>query len=131
MCSHLSQNGETYRAVQVSYHTHIPEYIPKYTWKGFVGPMWRVIRFNILMADLTLVPSKTMKVHPFSLPPVLAMRGVLSCMHEQDLEGPCGKSSASMSSWRISPWSPQNDVKVCTPVVFLPCTIHLDGFYGP
>ena len=24
--------------------------------------MWRVIRFNILMADLTLVPSKTMKV---------------------------------------------------------------------
>ncbi len=47
---------------QVSYHTHIPEYIPKYTWKGLVGPMWRVIRFNILMADLTLVPSKTMKV---------------------------------------------------------------------
>ena len=46
---------------QVSYHTHIPEYIPKYTWKGLVGPMWRVIRFNILMADLTLVPSKTMK----------------------------------------------------------------------
>ena len=74
--------------MQVSYHTHIPEYIPKYTWKGFVGPMWRVIRFNILMADLTLVPSKTMKVHPFSLPPVLAMRGVLSCVHEQDLEGP-------------------------------------------
>lgn len=50
--------------VQVSYHTHIPEYIPKYTWKGLVGPMWRVIRFNILMADLTLVPSKTMKVNP-------------------------------------------------------------------
>ena len=50
------------RPAQVSYHTHIPEYIPKYTWKGLVGPMWRVIRFNILMADLTLVPSKTMKV---------------------------------------------------------------------
>ena len=49
--------------LQVSYHTHIPEYIPKYTWKGLVGPMWRVIRFNILMADLTLVPSKTMKVN--------------------------------------------------------------------
>ena len=48
--------------LQVSYHTHIPEYIPKYTWKGLVGPMWRVIRFNILMADLTLVPSNTMKV---------------------------------------------------------------------
>ena len=50
------------RRLQVSYHTHIPEYIPKYTWKGLVGPMWRVIRFNILMADLTLVPSNTMKV---------------------------------------------------------------------
>ena len=48
--------------LQVSYHTHIPEYIPKYTWKGLVGPMWRIIRFNILMADLTLVPSNTMKV---------------------------------------------------------------------
>lgn len=54
--------------LQVSYHTHIPEYIPKYTWKGLVGPMWRVIRFNILMADLTLVPSKTMKVlFPYDL----------------------------------------------------------------
>ena len=45
----------------VSYHTHIPEYIPMYTWKGLVEPMWKVIRFNVLMADLTLVPSKTMK----------------------------------------------------------------------
>lgn len=50
--------------MQVSYHTHIPEYIPKYTWKGLVGPMWRVIRFNVLMADLTLVPSNTLKVPP-------------------------------------------------------------------
>jgi hypothetical protein len=64
------------RGAQVSYHTHIPEYIPKYTWKGLVGPMWRVIRFNILMADLTLVPSKTMKarlctpsqLHPLAAP---------------------------------------------------------------
>lgn len=45
----------------VSYHTHIPEYIPMYTWKGLVEPMWKIIRFNVLMADLTLVPSKTMK----------------------------------------------------------------------
>ena len=82
LCSYVSQNGEILRAVQVSYHTHIPEYIPKYTWKGLVGPMWRVIRFNILMADLTLVPSKTMKVHSFTLPLVLAMRGDLSCVPE-------------------------------------------------
>ena len=32
-----------------------------YTWKGLVEPMWKIIRFNVLMADLTLVPSKTMK----------------------------------------------------------------------
>jgi hypothetical protein len=64
LSSCVGWTAETMRAVQVSYHTHIPEYIPKYTWKGLVGPMWRVIRFNILMADLTLVPSKTMKVHP-------------------------------------------------------------------
>ncbi|KAK9807085.1 hypothetical protein WJX73_002666 [Symbiochloris irregularis] len=45
----------------VSYHTHVPEYIPKYTWKGLVKPMWGVIQFCTLMADLTLVPSKAMK----------------------------------------------------------------------
>ena len=47
----------------VSYHTHIPEYIPRYTWKGLVGPMWGLIRFAARMADLTLVTSKVMKVH--------------------------------------------------------------------
>ncbi|KAK9816869.1 hypothetical protein WJX72_006341 [[Myrmecia] bisecta] len=46
----------------VSYHTHIPEYIPKYTWKGLVKPMWNIIRYCTLMADLTLVPSKAMKI---------------------------------------------------------------------
>lgn len=46
----------------VSYHTHIPHYIPQYTWRGLVEPMWKVIRFCTLMADLTLVPSKAMKV---------------------------------------------------------------------
>ena len=46
----------------VSYHTHIPHYIPQYTWDGLVEPMWKLIRFCTLMADLTLVPSKTMKV---------------------------------------------------------------------
>lgn len=46
----------------VSYHTHIPHYIPQYTWDGLVEPMWKIIRFCTLMADLTLVPSNTMKV---------------------------------------------------------------------
>ena len=40
-----------------------------YTWKGLVEPMWKVIRFNVLMADLTLVPSKTMKARPAAAPP--------------------------------------------------------------
>lgn len=46
----------------VSYHTHIPEYIPRYTWSGLVQPMWSLIRFASRMADLTLVTSKVMKV---------------------------------------------------------------------
>jgi sulfoquinovosyltransferase len=45
----------------VSYHTHIPAYIPKYTWSGLVGPMWSLIRLAVGAADLTLVPSATMK----------------------------------------------------------------------
>jgi sulfoquinovosyltransferase len=89
----------------VSYHTHVPDYIPKYTWPGekrkrggesflfffpgqffsvssfsrhlaplaqtplpplstppgFVRPMWSLIRFFTRAADLTLVPSPTMK----------------------------------------------------------------------
>ena len=82
--------------LQVSYHTHIPEYIPKYTWKGLVGPMWRVIRFNILMADLTLVPSKTMKVsisrcHFAFLPATLPFAArclLVSHSFKADLKGP-------------------------------------------
>jgi hypothetical protein len=46
----------------MSYHTHIPEYIPKYTWAGLVHPMWSIIRWCTRMADLTLVTSKAMKV---------------------------------------------------------------------
>lgn len=68
----------------MSYHTHIPEYIPKYTWKGLVGPMWRVIRFNILMADLTLVPSKTMKVGDASVSTTKCCR----CFQSETLEFP-------------------------------------------
>lgn len=60
----------------VSYHTHIPEYIPKYTWKGLVEPMWKLIRFCTLMADVTLVPSRAMKV-PVS-PPSFQQ---LACRH--------------------------------------------------
>lgn len=46
----------------MSYHTHIPEYIPKYTWKGLVQPMWSIIRWCTRRADLTLVTSKAMRV---------------------------------------------------------------------
>lgn len=45
----------------MSYHTHIPEYIPRYTWSGLVAPMWAVIRWCTRRADLTLVTSKAMK----------------------------------------------------------------------
>eukprot|EP00891_Asterochloris_glomerata_P003975 jgi/Astpho2/3975/e_gw1.00063.100.1_t len=45
----------------VSYHTHVVKYIPKYTWDGFVEPMWSIIRGTTLVADLTLVPSHAMK----------------------------------------------------------------------
>eukprot|EP00955_Chlamydomonas_euryale_P053819 355623-Chlamydomonas_euryale.AAC.1 len=46
----------------VSYHTHIPDYIPKYTWHGLVHPMWSIIRWCTRVSDLTLVTSKAMKV---------------------------------------------------------------------
>ncbi|KAG1669900.1 hypothetical protein FOA52_002426 [Chlamydomonas sp. UWO 241] len=45
----------------VSYHTHIPEYIPKYTWEGLVHPMWSIIRWCTRASDLTLVTSAAMK----------------------------------------------------------------------
>eukprot|EP00892_Ulva_mutabilis_P010709 jgi/Ulvmu1/800/UM010_0174.1 len=45
----------------ISYHTHIPEYIPRYTWSGLVAPMWSIIRWCTKMSDLTLVTSKAMK----------------------------------------------------------------------
>ena len=43
----------------VSYHTHIPKYTGG---RGLVEPMWDIIRYCTLVADLTLVPSKAMKV---------------------------------------------------------------------
>lgn len=45
----------------VSYHTHVPHYIPRYTWSGLVAPMWSIIRWCTRRADLTLVTSKIMK----------------------------------------------------------------------
>jgi hypothetical protein len=45
----------------MSYHTHIPEYIPRYTWSGLVAPMWSIIRWCTRRADLTLVTSAAMK----------------------------------------------------------------------
>ncbi|XRB20163.1 sulfoquinovosyl transferase [Pseudoscourfieldia marina] len=45
----------------VSYHTHIPEYIPRYTWRGLVEPMWSVIRFCSRAAHRTLVTSTIMR----------------------------------------------------------------------
>ncbi|XAR68847.1 hypothetical protein NMG60_11000233 [Bertholletia excelsa] len=41
----------------MSYHTHVPVYIPRYTFSWLVKPMWLVIKFLHRAADLTLVPS--------------------------------------------------------------------------
>ncbi|GKV05982.1 hypothetical protein SLEP1_g17928 [Rubroshorea leprosula] len=41
----------------MSYHTHVPVYIPRYTFSWLVKPMWMIIKFLHRAADLTLVPS--------------------------------------------------------------------------
>ncbi|KAK4359318.1 hypothetical protein RND71_021547 [Anisodus tanguticus] len=43
--------------IVMSYHTHVPVYIPRYTFSWLVPPMWMVIKFLHRAADLTLVPS--------------------------------------------------------------------------
>ncbi|OVA06478.1 Glycosyl transferase [Macleaya cordata] len=43
--------------IVMSYHTHVPIYIPRYTFSWLVTPMWMVIKFLHRAADLTLVPS--------------------------------------------------------------------------
>ncbi|KAK1426966.1 hypothetical protein QVD17_15648 [Tagetes erecta] len=43
--------------IVMSYHTHVPVYIPRYTYSWLVQPMWLVIKFLHQAADLTLVPS--------------------------------------------------------------------------
>ena len=50
--------GEKYRVPLVqSYHTHLPVYIPRYTWAGLVKPMWDIIRIWTKKADVTMVTS--------------------------------------------------------------------------
>ena len=44
-----------------SYHTHIPHYIPRYTWAGLVKPMWDFIRFWNKQASTMLVTSSVME----------------------------------------------------------------------
>ncbi|KAJ7294902.1 hypothetical protein O6H91_Y225000 [Diphasiastrum complanatum] len=41
----------------MSYHTHVPLYIPKYTFSWLVKPMWLIIKLLHGTADLTLVTS--------------------------------------------------------------------------
>lgn len=43
--------------IVMSYHTHVPVYIPRYTFSWLVHPMWLIIKFLHRAADLTLVPS--------------------------------------------------------------------------
>ncbi|KAJ6806903.1 sulfoquinovosyl transferase SQD2-like [Iris pallida] len=43
--------------IVMSYHTHVPVYIPRYTFSWLVQPMWMVIKFLHRAADLTIVPS--------------------------------------------------------------------------
>ncbi|XP_072996377.1 sulfoquinovosyl transferase SQD2-like [Typha latifolia] len=43
--------------IVMSYHTHVPIYIPRYTFSWLVKPMWLIIKFLHRAADLTLVPS--------------------------------------------------------------------------
>ncbi|XP_042482245.1 sulfoquinovosyl transferase SQD2-like [Macadamia integrifolia] len=43
--------------IVMSYHTHVPVYIPRYTFSWLVKPMWLIIKFLHRAADLTLVPS--------------------------------------------------------------------------
>ncbi|KAJ4978518.1 hypothetical protein NE237_009298 [Protea cynaroides] len=43
--------------IVMSYHTHVPVYIPRYTFSWLVTPMWLILKFLHRAADLTLVPS--------------------------------------------------------------------------
>ena len=45
----------------MSYHTHIPEYVKSYTWKGLAEPVWMFIRSWTRSANLMLVTSAVME----------------------------------------------------------------------
>jgi hypothetical protein len=45
----------------ISYHTHVPEYIKSYTWRGLVEPCWMFIRSWTRNANLMLVTSAVME----------------------------------------------------------------------
>ncbi|KAJ0979612.1 hypothetical protein J5N97_015086 [Dioscorea zingiberensis] len=47
--------------IVMSYHTHVPVYIPRYTFSWLVTPMWMIIKFLHSAADLTLVPSAAIR----------------------------------------------------------------------
>ncbi|KAI0527708.1 hypothetical protein KFK09_003313 [Dendrobium nobile] len=47
--------------IVMSYHTHVPIYIPRYTFSWLVNPMWLIIKFLHRAADLTLVPSAAIR----------------------------------------------------------------------
>ncbi|CAN1134428.1 Sulfoquinovosyl transferase SQD2 [Linum perenne] len=50
--------------IVMSYHTHVPVYIPRYTYSWLVTPMWMVIKFLHRAADLTNgEPEKPLIVH--------------------------------------------------------------------
>ncbi|CAI0471225.1 unnamed protein product [Linum tenue] len=50
--------------IVMSYHTHVPVYIPRYTFSWLVKPMWMVIKFLHRAADLTNgEPEKPLIVH--------------------------------------------------------------------
>ncbi|CAI7731558.1 unnamed protein product [Closterium sp. NIES-54] len=47
----------THTPFMLSYHTHVPAYIPKYTFQGLVEPMWKVIRYLHRGADHAITTS--------------------------------------------------------------------------
>jgi sulfoquinovosyltransferase len=44
-----------------SYHTHVPEYIKSYTWRGLAEPMWAMIRTWTRLSNTMLVTSAVMQ----------------------------------------------------------------------
>jgi sulfoquinovosyltransferase len=60
--------------IVMSYHTHVPKYIPQYTFSFLVEPMWAVIRFLHNAATLTLATSEEMRKEMVSFGAAAASR---------------------------------------------------------